>query len=194
MRKVRGFCTSHLFQYWDLNRNSLHPPLLRFMYIIQNVLTAFGRTQLTSEQTFLINIHSFKSASSMLNYCLHLFHMLSMVSLEYFSKFLILVDVYSVVPGKKRYIHVKIYIYIFRNPAVAPGKDSSYRYPSGGVYSFLVANEYDEYILSSKMTVTSSCQGNTQNSINRCQLQENCLTHWTFGFCRVDSSYLFKHF
>lgn len=58
---------------------------------------------------------------------------------------------------EKIYTHLNIYTYIFRNPAVFPDKDSSYRYPSGVVHSFFVANEYDEYILSSKMTVTSSC-------------------------------------
>ena len=91
-------------------------------------------------------------------------------------------DVYSVITGKKctythTHTHTYTYIYIYINPAVVPFKVSSSRYPSGVLHSFLVVNEDDEYILGSKMTVTSSCQGNTQNSINRCHLQENSLTH-----------------
>lgn len=179
-----------MFQYWDLNRKSLHLPLSRFTQIIQNVLTVFGRTQLGSEQTFLINIPRFKSVSS----SLHLLHTLSTMSWKYFSKFLILSGCLLRNHWEKIHTHTHSYISIYINPAVVPDKDSSCRYPSGVLHSFLVVNEYDEYILSNKMTVTSSCQGNTQNSVNRCQSQENCLTHGTFIFCRVDSSYLFKHF
>lgn len=75
------------------------------------------------------------------------------------------------------YISIYLYICVYLSQAVVPDKDSSYGYPSGILHTFLVVSEYDGYILSGKMTVTSSCQGNTQKSINRFQLQENCLTH-----------------
>lgn len=118
---MRGFCTCVLFQYWDLNSNPSHPPLLHFTYIIKNVLTTFGRAQLASEQTLLVNTHRFTSASSRLSYCLRLLHVLSTMSWTYFSEFLILSGCLFCNHWEKiQALYVCIYIYI--NPAVVPDR------------------------------------------------------------------------